>query len=131
MGRRRLGAHPAGELRAHRPDQRYARFASGDAGYVSVVPETAGADDADRLVGEIRSQKVPFKALVGGAAATNNTAPAPRQRPGSHRLTGPRRMAAHGSTARHPGRRTRRRRAARHGPPPAGRPHASPLTRAV
>ncbi|MFS7878328.1 MMPL family transporter [Streptomyces asiaticus] len=69
------GAYAEGRQAAP-PDQRYARFASGDAVYFSVVPETAGADDADRLVGEIRSQKAPFEALVGGAAATNHDAAA-------------------------------------------------------
>ncbi|MFE2188699.1 MMPL family transporter [Streptomyces sp. NPDC059455] len=69
------GAYAEGR-RAAPPDQRYARFASGDAVYFSVVPETASADDADRLVGEIRSQNAPFEALVGGAAATNHDAAA-------------------------------------------------------
>ncbi|ASQ93716.1 MMPL family transporter [Streptomyces sp. 11-1-2] len=67
------GAYAEGRQAAP-PDQRYARFASGDAVYFAVVPETASADDADRLVGEIRSQKAPFEALVGGAAATNHDA---------------------------------------------------------
>ncbi|GAA1281281.1 MMPL family transporter [Streptomyces javensis] len=69
------GAYAEGRQAAP-PDQRYARFASGDAVYFSVVPETASADDADRLVGEIRSRKAPFEALVGGAAATNHDAAA-------------------------------------------------------
>lgn len=72
------GAYAEGRQAAP-PDQRYARFASGDAVYFSVVPESASpddADDADRLVGEIRSTKAPFETLVGGAAATNHDAAA-------------------------------------------------------
>ncbi|REE96783.1 RND superfamily putative drug exporter [Thermomonospora umbrina] len=49
----------------------HTRFGKGEAAYLSVVPVPGEAEDAERLVRDIRDTPAPFDTLVGGSAAVN------------------------------------------------------------
>jgi putative drug exporter of the RND superfamily len=58
--------------RRWRPGPQYARFAAGDAAYLSVVPRSDDSDRLDDLVVDLRAAPAPFDVLVGGSAAVGH-----------------------------------------------------------